>query len=59
MAQNQSPAKSTAEGELSLDDLEKIAGGTTANPANKVEQAKALDITHNSPTIGSPGDVEA
>ena len=28
MSKNPSPAKSTAKGELSLDDLEKIAGGT-------------------------------
>jgi hypothetical protein len=28
MSENQSPAQSTVEGELSLDDLEKIAGGT-------------------------------
>jgi hypothetical protein len=28
MSENQSSAKSTVEGELSLDDLEKIAGGT-------------------------------
>jgi hypothetical protein len=67
MAQNQSPAKSTAEGELSLDDLEKIAGGTNtesaasflANRANKVEQSKSLSVTHNSPQLENPEDVGA
>ena len=45
MSKNPSPAKSTAKDELSLDDLEKIAGGTGAAPSElslTSEQDKAL-----------------
>jgi hypothetical protein len=62
MAQNQSPAKSTVEGELSLDDLEKIAGGTNTrmdDPAKKVVQSTIANVTNNGPQLENPGDVGA
>jgi hypothetical protein len=50
MSENQSSAKSTVEGELSLDDLEKIAGGT-ADLAST-----AIDLSGNDTSILKPSD---
>ena len=43
MSENQTSAKSTVEGELSLDDLEKIAGGT-GSLASTEDAFKTADV---------------
>ena len=43
MSENQTSAKSTVEGELSLDDLEKIAGGT-GSLASTEDALKTADV---------------